>query len=197
MNNSIVSDKKNIRHSLRAKRKSIGKTERQQIQKQITRQLLPLIKRNSNIAAYMAFGSELDLSDFIRIAQKRGAKIWMPYIEKRQRRLWFSAYQSQAKNKEYAYGIVQFAGKKRRIESMQLVLVPLLGVDKTGIRMGQGGGYYDKSLSYCDRASRPKLIGVGFACQKVASLPKEPWDRALDAFICEEGVSYFSCHDIA
>lgn len=62
-----------------------------------------------------------------------------------------------------------------------LVLVPLIAVTITGIRLGQGRGYYDRALASL-RASNPKLLAIGLAweCQIAPTLPADPWDMPLD-----------------
>ncbi len=61
-----------------------------------------------------------------------------------------------------------------------LIIVPLLGFDETNNRLGRGGGWYDRFLSSQTHALK---IGVGYSIQKVASIPTEPHDIALDKII--------------
>ena len=68
-----------------------------------------------------------------------------------------------------------------------VVLVPLLGVDRIGTRLGQGGGHYDRTLAAL-RAVRPVLaVGVGWDLQLVDRLPADPWDAPLDALATPSG----------
>jgi 5-formyltetrahydrofolate cyclo-ligase len=75
----------------------------------------------------------------------------------------------------------------------QLIL-PVLGVDEYGHRLGAGGGYYDTSLAiYQHQKLAPHKIGVGFDCQRwPENIPTEPWDAALHEFISEAGVLDFT-----
>lgn len=62
-----------------------------------------------------------------------------------------------------------------------IVLVPLIAVDRAGTRLGQGGGHYDRTLAAL-RAVRPVLaVGVAWDRQIVAALPADRWDEPLDA----------------
>lgn len=71
-------------------------------------------------------------------------------------------------------------------ERMALVVVPLVGFDRRGQRLGMGGGWYDRSFAFRNLATPPPwLVGVGFAAQRVDVLPVQPWDVALDA-VCSE-----------
>jgi 5-formyltetrahydrofolate cyclo-ligase len=71
---------------------------------------------------------------------------------------------------------------------LELVLVPLLGFDRRGRRLGYGGGYYDRSFAFLKAGARPReplLVGVAYAFQEVPQLRAEPWDVTLD-FIATE-----------
>jgi len=69
-----------------------------------------------------------------------------------------------------------------------VLLVPLLAFDAHGHRLGYGGGYYDRTLA----ASAARAIGVAYAGQETAPLPREPHDRALDLIVTENGVRRFT-----
>ncbi|MBY0345718.1 MAG: hypothetical protein K2P98_02490 [Neisseriaceae bacterium] len=86
---------------------------------------------------------------------------------------------------------VRQTGKSNHLD--QLIL-PVLGVDEFGHRLGAGGGYYDTSLAvYEHQRLIPHKIGVGFECQRwLEEMPIEPWDTVLHEFISEVGVLDFS-----
>lgn len=71
------------------------------------------------------------------------------------------------------------------LDHLDILLVPLVGFDQQGNRMGMGGGFYDRTLA-AHRAGRyPKLltIGLAFDCQQLEQLPTEPWDVPLNMVI--------------
>jgi 5-formyltetrahydrofolate cyclo-ligase len=70
-----------------------------------------------------------------------------------------------------------------------LVIIPLLGFDKTGTRLGFGKGYYDRTIAVMDK--RPTLVGYAFAAQELDSIPREPHDVPLDYLVTEAGVRQF------
>lgn len=70
-------------------------------------------------------------------------------------------------------------------KSYDLVIVPLLGFDRSGNRLGYGGGYYDKFLS---RNNCKEAIGLGYSLQEVKSLPVEEHDQKLDLIITEKEI---------
>lgn len=71
-------------------------------------------------------------------------------------------------------------------EAMAMIVLPLVGFDPAGQRLGMGGGWYDRTLAFRrDAVAPPWLVGAGFATQKIDALPAEPWDIPLDA-VCTE-----------
>jgi len=80
--------------------------------------------------------------------------------------------------------------------AMALVAVPLTTFTQTGLRMGMGGGWYDRSFAFRQQRRAPSwLVGVGFANQEARKLLLEPWDVRMDA-ICTEAAT-FLCSDQA
>jgi 5-formyltetrahydrofolate cyclo-ligase len=70
-----------------------------------------------------------------------------------------------------------------------LMLVPLAAFDRTGHRIGYGGGYYDRAIDRLHRKGlHPRLIGIAFDCQEVASVPAEPHDMRLHGILTESGL---------
>lgn len=81
-------------------------------------------------------------------------------------------------------------GTALRAAAMDVVMLPLLGFDVRGTRLGQGGGYYDRTLS--KTSFRPYRIGLAYAAQQVPVLPREPWDVPLHAVLTESGLRRFA-----
>jgi 5-formyltetrahydrofolate cyclo-ligase len=75
---------------------------------------------------------------------------------------------------------------------VDLVLVPLLGFDSYGNRIGNGKGYYDTFITAMrQRRNSPTLVGVATAIQQVDRVPTDPWDIRLDCIVTEDGVQEF------
>ena len=70
-----------------------------------------------------------------------------------------------------------------------VILMPLLGFDKHGTRLGYGGGYYDRTLMTLSK--KPTLVGFAFSRQEFDTIPREPHDVPLDAVVTEKGVTRF------
>mgnify|MGYP000224032593 CR=1 FL=1 len=76
----------------------------------------------------------------------------------------------------------------RLLEEHQVILMPLVGFDSKGNRLGMGGGFYDRTLEGL-RAKKPTLaIGFAYAAQEQNDLPLEPTDQPLDLIVTEQGI---------
>lgn len=189
-------EKSELRRRLRRARAQLSGDERATAEREIGRLLKRRIKRGGRIGVYWSMGSELRLDSFVRAAQKRGAKLYLPYIEPRSRRMWFTPYPADGVKQERKRGraklhVPQFAGRKIRVHGLSILLVPIVGIDREGYRLGQAGGYYDATLSAMKYRLQAKTIGVGFACQLVDRLPHEAHDVPLDGFVSERGALAF------
>ena len=187
-------DKRQLRRQLRQIRSALSPQKRQEAERIISQYLSRWIKRNKRIAVYWAMGSELKLDAFTRAAQKRGAQIYLPYLEPHSLKLWFTPYPSNHKHAERPRGtaklrVPQWSGHKIRARQLHTMLLPIVGIDQAGYRLGQGGGYYDCTLGHTHL--RPRTIAVGFACQQIAQLPTQAHDICTDYFVSEHGVQRF------
>ena len=189
-------EKSELRRRLRRTRAQLSGDERAAAEREIGRLLKRRIKRGGRIGVYWPMGSELRLDGFVRAAQKRGAKLYLPYIELRSRRMWFTPYPANGVKQERRRGkaklnVPQFAGRKIRVHGLSILFVPIVGMDREGYRLGQAGGYYDATLAAMKYRLQAKTIGVGFACQLVDRLPHEAHDVPLDGFVSERGALAF------
>lgn len=181
-----------LRRTLRRQRLNLSPSARQLAEARVRKLIKPWLRRNKRVGIYLAAGSELNINAVLQDALKQGCHLFAPFIEKGQRRLWFTPYPPRSQKSARLFNIIQYEGKKCRIEHLDIVLMPLVGIDKNGMRLGQGGGFYDTSLSYC-RHKQPLRIGIGFSVQQSEqAIPHEAHDQALDGFICETGMQRFS-----
>ncbi|UOP04860.1 5-formyltetrahydrofolate cyclo-ligase [Conchiformibius kuhniae] len=189
-----VSDKAVLRRQLRRARAALAPAQRRRAERLANNALKPLIKRGKRIGVYWAAGSELRLDAFVRTAQQRGARLYLPYIARTGKRLWFTPYPAPSlrpeRRRAAAPDIPQFGGRKIRAERLQMLIVPLVGIDGCGRRIGQGGGFYDATLAAAG-SRRPLAVGAGFACQRCPAVPVQAHDMRVDAFACETGLVKF------
>jgi 5-formyltetrahydrofolate cyclo-ligase len=81
------------------------------------------------------------------------------------------------------------------IAEPDVIIVPLLGFDATGTRLGYGGGYYDRTIAAMRK--RPRLVGFAFSTQELPNVPRAPHDRPLDSIITELGIRHFAAAEPA
>ncbi len=194
--------KAKLRKELRAKRRSLTAVEHTQLSNlaasSITR--LAAFKPGSRIALYLPFDGETNTAALLVAARRRRIRIYVPVVsDLRHRRLRF--YPLAGKTRRGVFGISVpdniGRGSGRAIEPrwFDLIVVPLVGVDPRGRRIGMGGGFYDRALGFRRHRRRwmgPRFVGLGFECQRVETVFAETWDVRLDALATESGLQLFS-----
>jgi len=164
---------------------------------EVTRRLRSslLLQRSCRIAVYLSEDGELDLDPLIVCARRYGKRIFLPVLRARpDRALWFCEHRSGESLRENRFGIAEPDLRRRppvRPWGLDLILMPLVGFDATGNRLGMGGGFYDRTLAYLNRRAhwrRPVLLGVAHECQRLERLDQHPWDIPLNGVITEEGL---------
>ena len=73
-------------------------------------------------------------------------------------------------------------------DQLELLLVPALAVDQQGIRLGYGGGYYDRTLAALRKEGQITTVGIAYAGQEIAHVPMTKNDEYLDWIATETGV---------
>jgi 5-formyltetrahydrofolate cyclo-ligase len=146
------------------------------------------------VAAFVSVGDELDTRPLLALLKARRCKVLLPRIlDARQRTMTFSAATGALRVNRY--GIPEPIGRDRLdARFCDLVLLPLVGYDARGHRLGTGGGYYDRALAF--RRLRhhwrgPKLVGLAHSSQALDAIRPLPTDVALDAVITERGTIFF------
>jgi 5-formyltetrahydrofolate cyclo-ligase len=188
-----------LRRELRRRRRALTPAQRQAASQRLCRLLrrLPEVQRARRVALYLPNDGEIDPTPLIGWLRRRGARVHLPVLRPLSRnRLWFVHYHPDTPMATNRYGIPEpetrhGAHRARRLPAwaLDLILLPLVGFDEEGQRMGMGGGFYDRSLAFTRRPGpRPRLIGLAHECQRVASLPVEPWDVPLDAIVSDARV---------
>lgn len=76
-----------------------------------------------------------------------------------------------------------------------LVITPLLAFQADGVRLGQGGGYYDRALEALRARKSVFVLGLAYSGQQVENLPHEPHDQRLDAILTEK--EYIAVKDMS
>jgi 5-formyltetrahydrofolate cyclo-ligase len=172
--------KASLRAMLREQRHAVTESARHGTSQAVCARLLasPEYAAAKVIAAYYAVNGEIDVSPIIESAQMAGKACYLPVLC--QDKLEFHRHTpTMTVNR---YGIAE----PRQVDPISLVaidllLLPLLGFDQHGQRLGMGKGYYDKTLATLKQQSPPLLVGVAYDFQCVKQVPVDPWDVPLNA----------------
>ena len=186
---SLMSDpalsKDELRRSLRRRRAAIGPAQRARAAAAATRLLdtLPQWANCRHLGLYQPGSEEFDCLPIAQLAREHGIALYLPVIGA-QSRLSFAHWAEGAELAVNRYGIAEPAAGAERIavSALDLILVPLVGWDRRGGRLGMGGGYYDRTLAV---DVRPVLVGLAYAAQEIAEVPMASWDIPLDYVLTE------------
>lgn len=175
-----------LRAQLRQRRRQLPAAARIAAAEGLARQLLalPFAPTEGHVAGYWAMDGEIALHAW-QLALPPQLHYCLPVLAGDY--LMFAPWRPGQPLVENRYGIPEPDVDGDALlpgEAMQLVVMPLVGFDARGNRLGMGGGWYDRSFGFRQqRAAPPWLVGVGFDEQRVEHLQTEPWDVPADA-IC-------------
>ena len=143
------------------------------------------------IAGFLPIRSEADIRPLLELLRGRGARVCVPVIIDKQT-IVFRELIEAGSLLPGSFGTFAPPDDAALLEP-DILLVPLSAFDRTGQRIGYGGGYYDRAIALLRRKGRARrLIGIAFDCQEVPSVPAEPHDVRLDAILTESGLRIFS-----
>ncbi|WP_331352782.1 5-formyltetrahydrofolate cyclo-ligase [Cellvibrio sp. UBA7671] len=194
--NHLALTKKQLRNELRARRHALNPTQQLQASMFLLRHLmkLPQFMRARNVALYMANDGEIDPEPIIRQLWKMEKHCFLPVLRPDKRKdLWFVEYTPDAPLTKNRFGIPEPDFRSQHRMSAQLldvVLMPLVGFDRTGARLGMGGGFYDATFAFKQKklTGKPVLIGLAHACQQVDALATDTWDIPLFAIATDKEI---------
>ncbi|GAB6053195.1 hypothetical protein JCM17960_20150 [Magnetospira thiophila] len=154
--------------------------------KKLSRILLDLEPRRI-VAGYWPIGDEMDprgAMDQLVAEQHRTA---LPVIQGADKPLMFRAWSPNQPLQQGPFGTREPLPEAEEVRP-DVLLVPLLAFDGQGYRLGWGGGYYDRTIAALQAGGGVLTIGVAYAGQQVARVPRGPHDQPLDWILTEQGV---------
>jgi len=193
-NIALAADRKSLRTALRARRRAVSPAERAASAKLVARNVDCWLRLRPawRIALYASLPHELDTSPLIQLARIRGCGLYLPRIDRHSlgRRMQF--LQLGERSRSNRLGILEpEGGRSIGARWLDVVFLPLLGFDGRGVRLGMGGGYYDRAFAF--RRWRtvwhtPRLIGLAYSFQQLEEIIPAAHDVLLDAVVTEKGV---------
>jgi 5-formyltetrahydrofolate cyclo-ligase len=140
------------------------------------------------VAAYWPIRDELDCRPVLTRLMDEGQPVCLPVVVGEGQPLELRLWEEGTPLYPSGFGTLAPPETAPLVEP-DVVLMPLLGFDARGTRLGYGGGYYDRTLAGLSR--RPRIVGFAFACQQFEDIPRRDHDLPLDAVITEKGVHQF------
>ena len=151
-------------------------------------ELIEIFRLKPGVAAlYKALGAEIDPRPLGEALMRKGWRLALPTVIDLKGPLEFRAWQPRD---TLAHDL---AGLPAPLDSAapvapSLILVPLLAFDRTGHRLGQGGGFYDRTFAALRGfPSPPPFVGLAFEGQELDAIPHGPLDQPLDGILTEAG----------
>lgn len=188
MKNDNKDNKDNIRKVLLTKRAQLSAGEQQQKSARISALVKQseVFKHARNIAFYHAVRGEADPADLLSSSKQFFLPILSP---DNNQGLLFAPIDNNTHYSNNEFSIpepIVDADKLVKGDALDLVIMPLVGFDNQGNRLGMGGGYYDRCFSFKKtQQKKPVLLGFAYDFQGIDSLIAESWDVGLDMIAIE------------
>ncbi|WP_100636931.1 5-formyltetrahydrofolate cyclo-ligase [Marinomonas sp. ef1] len=184
---SHLDPRQTLRRQLRQTRRSLSEDEQLNASTSLLfnfkEQLSYLnIDNTQRIALYLTNDGEISPHLLCDYFWQQNIQTYLPVVQDKQ--LSFARYTAETIWQKNIFGIKEpvtteyLSGNK-----LDIVLLPLVGFDSKGGRLGMGGGFYDRTFANKRADEKPLLIGLAHDCQEVKNLPVEGWDVPLQAII--------------
>jgi len=191
---ALGAGRKALRARLNAQRRLVAPSERAHISLAVARNADRVLRLQSHwrIALYAALPWELDAAPLVALAASRGCRIYLPCIDRRHSSRRMRFVEMRGPWRDNRLGIAEpVTGATLGARWLDLVFLPLVGFDRHGVRLGTGGGYYDRAFAFrmWRRAwHAPRLVGLAYAFQELESIGAAAHDVRMDAVVTEKGV---------
>ena len=171
-----MDSKASLRAELLAARDRRSPRQRERIGPALMQQALQKWQEMSVVLAFAAVGTEPPTRPLLDALRERDVDVLLPVTVDRE--LYWAAYEGWDALVDGPFGLLEPTGARvgPQPPAADLWLVPALAVDPAGIRLGRGGGYYDRALARLAPAPEPATVAVVYDEERLAALPREPHD---------------------
>ena len=171
-----------LRQFLRQQRQAITPEHKSLLDAELGKQLLLWCQQNTpaSLAVYWPIQAEPDLRPIYQQLQEQGVQLALPMVTAKDRALSFLTWQAGDTMTVDSYGIA-IPAHGRLVGQPEVLLIPCLGWNAAGYRLGYGGGFYDRTLAL---TPRPIAIGMAYACTQAEFAAQEhdiPMDYIISA----------------
>lgn len=176
------------RDRLRNIRRQVAGAGKAEADRRIADHLLQAVGplKGLTVGLYFPIQGEPDSRDLAAAVIAAGGACALPVVIERNRPLVYRQWVPGERLVPGVWRIPCPAGDRPEVDPA-IVLAPVLGFDHRNFRLGNGGGYFDRTLA--DRSPRPRAFGVGYERLRIATIYPLPHDIPMDAVVTEEGVS--------
>lgn len=185
-----------LRRALLAARAALTADDRAQAAESLAEHALelPELAEADTVAAYVSVGREPGTRALLDALRTRGVRVLLPVLLPDNDLDW-AVYEGAGRLAKAGRGLLEPVGERlgpKAVGEAGAVLLPGLAVDARGMRLGRGGGSYDRVLARLGRAGTdPALVVLLYANEVVARVPEEPHDHPVHAVVTPEGVRRF------
>lgn len=148
----------------------------------------PLDLADRTVGFYWPIKGEIDLRDFITRLIRVGCRSALPVVVEKRRPVEFWAWTPESAMRLGDWRI-PVPAERDLVTDATVLLVPLVGFDNGGFRLGYGAGYYDRTLAAA--SPRPITVGIGYERTRLDTIYPQPHDIPMDAIVTEEGFTWF------
>jgi 5-formyltetrahydrofolate cyclo-ligase len=178
--------KAQLREELRRQRRALSPQEQSAAASSVATLItqIPRWPTARRIALYLASDGEVDTTPLSAACRAAGKQLFLPVIGE-QNLMTFAEWTAGCELVANRYGIPEPTRAAQRCETsaLDIIAMPLVAWDRTGGRLGMGGGFYDRALA---GISGPLLVGVAHSVQELRQVPRDEWDVPLDFVVTNE-----------
>ena len=153
----------------------------------INEKLVQLINTNNIIiSAYLSINNEVNINNFTKYLLRENQRIVLPVIDKSNSHLLFKELRINENLIPGKYGIM--IPSNNIFLSPKILLIPMVAFDVEKNRLGYGGGYYDRTISYLEKKSKILKFGIAFDEQETKKVPTLNFDKKMDLIVTQSRI---------
>ena len=153
----------------------------------INEKLVQLINTNNIIiSAYLSINNEVNINNFTKYLLRENQRIVLPVIDKSDSHLLFKELRINENLIPGKYGIMIPSNNIFLIP--KILLIPMVAFDVEKNRLGYGGGYYDRTISYLEKKSKILKFGIAFDEQETKKVPTLNFDKKMDLIVTQSRI---------
>lgn len=185
MSSDIEHAKRALRAELRERRQLLSDAQREAAASGITEQLNALVEQHGakSISCFLSTITEPGTREFVSAAVKRGIRVLLP-ITRADGLLDWAVADGSDEFAEGLFGLSEPGGEVLgpiAVNEVDLMIIPAAAIDTTGMRMGWGRGYFDKTIGSMERC--PPVYAVVYDTEILDSLPREVHDQPVSGIV--------------